>query len=285
MRRLSLTVLLFALAAPLAAQTETAGLVRLHGSVVPVYYAPGSLERASRLQMRVENLLREVTRQGRVTPSLTVWVLGREEWEAQGFAVPYGIATARSSGSVAYPAWADERSIELWRKLLGGELPLPAVSATHASPQSQATLEVADLLVETELLRSVLTASGLLPGGEPWLDIVLAEAAMRSLALRLDPVWGARQVELYRSLAPRLAATAISPAELASGQLSAEQRARLEAALVPAAERVLDAEGDDVVKALGKLRKRGDGRVRTDDVLDRWPGLADLGGRLEEALR
>lgn len=284
MRRTIATSLLALLAAAPLAATDPAGLVRLHGSVLAAHYSPGSLDRASRLQGRLDPLLRELGRQARLDPRLTLYVLDREAWEAQGLGVPYGLASARSIGTIAYPASADSRSIELWRKLLGGELPLAPEGATHVDPQAAAALDVADLMVDTELMRNLLGGMGLLPG-EPWLDVVVAQAAARSLMLRLEPVRSARLVELYRTLAPQLATVAVQPGELATGRLSAEQRARLEAALVPAAESVLDAEGNDVVKALARLHKQGKGRVSSAAVLKKWPSLTGLGGRLESALQ
>jgi hypothetical protein len=259
------------------------GLVRLHGPVLAAHYSPGALDRASRLQGRLDPLLRELARHARRDPRLTLYVLDREAWEAQGLGVPYGLASARNIGTVAYPASADERSIELWRRLLGGALPLAPQAATHTDPQQAAALDVADLLVETDLMRNLLTGLGLLPG-EPWLDVVLAQAAARSMMLRVDPVRNARLSELYRTLAPQLASVSIPPTALASGNFSPEQRTRLEAALAPAADSVLDADGNDVVKALTKLRKKGDGRISVEAVLERWPSLDGLGPRLRTAL-
>lgn len=267
-----------------AAANDPAGLIRLHGSVIAAHYSPGSLDRASRLQARLDPMLRELGRQTRLSPRLTLYVLDRESWERQGLGVPYGMASASSIGTVAYPASADERSIELWRRLLDGRIPLAPDAPTHTDPQQAAALDVADLLVETDLMRNLLSGLSLLPG-EPWLDVVLSQAAARSIALRIEPSRSARLSDLYRSLAPQLATVPIAPSELASGALGAEQRARLEAALGPAAETVLDADGNNVVKALAKLRKKGDGRVSTSAVLEHWPALAGLGPRLEQALR
>lgn len=264
-------------------QAQDGGLIRLRGSVVPTYYSPGSLDRASRLQGRLEALAREVGRQSKQEPALTLYVLGREAWEAQGLQVPYGIAVAQSAGTVAFPADADERSIELWQRLLAGALPLSPQGAAHSNPRETATLDVADLLVETELLRSMLGAVGLL-SGEPWLDVVLAQAAARSVQLRVDPSRPTRQGELYRSLAPQLAAVAVSSSDLEAGVWSPEQRLRLEAALSPAATAIVEAEGPSVIKALVKLKRKGDGRVDPATVVERWPALEGLEQSLQRAL-
>jgi hypothetical protein len=268
-------------AAPALAQDS--GLVRLRGSLVPTYYSPGSLDRASRLQGRLESIAREVGRQGKKDPSLTLYVLGREGWERQGLAVPYGIAVAQSSSTVAFPADADERSIELWRRLLGGALPLAPQGAAHSNPRETATLDVADLLVETELLRSMLGGIGLM-SGEPWLDVVLAQAAARSVQLRVDPARASRHAELYRSLAPQLASVVLTSADLATGTWTPEQRLRLEAALSPAAGAIVDAEGHGVVKALARMKRKGDGVIDASAVATRWPALEGLQESLSRAL-
>ena len=88
-----------------------------------VRYSPGALDRASHVQRRFALLAEDFRKWSKQPVPLSVVLLSRTDWEALDLAVPYGLPAHLANGEVALCAWGDLGTVNLWRSLLGGELP------------------------------------------------------------------------------------------------------------------------------------------------------------------
>lgn len=175
-RRLSLLVAL--LAAPSAARAEINmhSLLTLHGEPCSVRYTPGALDRAAHLQVRLQTLAHDYTRWGSRGYDFQGYVLSPEDWAAAGLAKPYGLPERAGPRALAAPAWGDEQSVALWKRLLGGPLPWTAEGMPiRGTAEEAASLQLADVVLQTETAR-IFVAEENLRGEEPWIAELTAHA-------------------------------------------------------------------------------------------------------------
>ena len=93
-------------------------LPELRGDFVSVRYTSGSLDRAVRVQRRLEPLVQDFSKWGGRFTGLSILLLARAEWKANGLEMPYGLPDTLG-GHLALPAWGDTGTAGLWRRLLG----------------------------------------------------------------------------------------------------------------------------------------------------------------------
>lgn len=260
----ALPLLAAAVLPAVAAETaETPYLLALEGPPATVRYSPGSLDRADRVQRRLTRLVAETGHRKLRQPLLVVELLRAEEWRQTGLAEPYGLPAISGAGSLALPAWGEAETVTLWRRLLDGWLPSIPGTPLRGSPAEAASLEGADLVGEVEASRIVLSRLGL-SGSEPWVDDLLACALAISALRRNEPGRWAEVRQLYSLLAARPEA------------LRDERLGRLR--FVAAAERIGAESGKLPAKPLLKMAAKSRGPLPAEDLLQRYPWLAEWRG-------
>jgi len=173
-------------AAPAAAPESTAdagspdlsNLLVLPGTEVEVRYAPDALDRAARLQMRLDALHKGYARLLRTPLRWKGMVLDAERWRRAGLGVPWGLPGRLGSDTFVAPARGDAESVARMRRLLGGALPTAAETPLFGTDEEAASLEVSDVLLQLDLARSFV-ATGRIWGDAPWVTGVLVHLAAR----------------------------------------------------------------------------------------------------------
>jgi hypothetical protein len=263
-----LAVVGLCLAAMAGAQVNIPSLLNLHADLAPVRYSPGSLDRAAHVQARLEALARDFSKWGTQRYVLQGYVLAPEDWAAAGLRRPYGLPERSGPRGIAAPAWGDEQSVALWRKLLGGELPWTGDMPVRGTNEEAASLSLSDVILQVESARSFVEGEHL-SGDAPWIgDLVAHAVALQAFtsheAARLDEIAG-----VWAHLAgnqPDLATCAAATAN-GSTQLACEAR-------FAAGARILLA--DDQMKTVRRLQKLSRKRALTEaSLVKEHPQLAD----------
>ena len=186
---------------PATAQTDPF-LLGLEGRRIALRYTPGSLNRAARLQSRLEEIAESVSRWSKTPLSLVVYLLSREEWGAAAMGLPYGFPDRMPLAGLALAAWGDEDSVRLWRGL-SGALPDTDVEPLWGTVAEAAALELTDNLGEVEAARILLEKAGIV-GERAWISDLAAHSVVSSTR-RSDIGRVARASEFYRALRARRA--------------------------------------------------------------------------------
>ena len=241
--------LLALLASPLAARQDALNnLLDLRGEVCPVRYSPGSLDRASHVQERLDTLVLDFRRWGQQAYRFQAYVLGPEDWAAGKLHRPYGLPERSGFSSLAVPAWGEEHSVALWKRLLGGELPWGGDLPLRGTPEEAASLGLSDIVLQLEVAHVFVASEGL-QGEEPWIgDVVAHVVALQAFAsheaVRLGEVTG-----FWNTLAAR---GKPSLADCASRPATVEAELACQGFYYEAARRIFD---DGGMGSLGKLKK------------------------------
>jgi hypothetical protein len=125
-----------------------------------VRYSPGALDRASHVQRRFALLAGDFKKWSKQEVPLAAVLLSRTDWEALDLAVPYGLPAHLANGEVALCAWGDLGTVQLWRGLLGGELPRLEGHPLYGSQIEASSLLLADLLSQGVAARTLLNRAG-----------------------------------------------------------------------------------------------------------------------------
>ncbi len=178
-----------------------ANLLRLPGSTVEVRYAPDALDRASRVQARLEALHALFSR---LSQRDLVWkgvVVDQYEWKRRALYGIWGVPVRLGSGTFVVPARGDEASIATTRWLLQGAPPDPGGEPLQGSREEAGSLVVSDLLLQLDIVRA-FAENAPLSGEEPWITGVLLQLAARYAWEKAEP---GRMLEIL-SLFDRFAA-------------------------------------------------------------------------------
>ncbi len=271
LRRLPLLVALLAVppAAP-AAEINQHSLLTLHGEPCSVRYTPGALDRAAHLQVRLQTLAYDYSRWGTRGYDFQGYVLSPEDWASAGLAKPYGLPERAGPRALAAPAWGDEHSVALWKRLLGGPLPWTAEGMpVRGTAEEAASLQLADVVLQTETARIFVEEENL-RGAEPWIAELTAHAvALQAFAsheevrlLEIQQVYDDLSAAGLPSLAVCPSASKVDATALACG------------AKFHAGARVLLAKsGLKTVRVLTKLAKKHGLSQAT--LLKEYPALAE----------
>jgi hypothetical protein len=160
-------------------------LLLLDDPRVSVRYPPDSLDRATRVQARLQALV-ELWKP--FTPRPLAWsavIVHRDAWERAGFG-GWGAPRRMGAGTFVVPAAGDAGTVAFARALLGGGLPQLPGDPLMGTRDEAASLMVCDLLLQLEAARE-LAASAPLAGDAPWVTGVLMHLAARYAWERAEP--------------------------------------------------------------------------------------------------
>ena len=200
-------------AAPAAATAGDAaiagldGLLVLPGTWVEVRYPPESLDRAARLQGRLE-ALQQLWK--KLTPAPLAWrgaAVDRARWTQLAPGWPWGLPVRIAGPIFLVPAHGDAETVATASWLLGGALPNPGGDPAQGSRDEAGSLLVCDALLQIEAARAFVATSGL-AGDEPWVTGVLVQLAARYAWEAAEP---GRMLEIV-GLFDRMAAAHGGPA-------------------------------------------------------------------------
>ncbi len=256
--------------------TPVRGLLELPSNVVVVRYSTGALDRAARLQSRLEEVYGLLAGWGRLGRPFSVLVLSPEDWRALGLAQPYGVPVRVNDFSLAVAAWGNPETVALWRNLLGGPVPPVRDFSARGSGEEVATLHLADALLEFELCRTFVRVHDLASAAEgPWLSDLLAHVACAGAEdLRAEPV----AVPLRAALAVVLAAQAQNeptPPDLAAYSSTLEPVAwmRYQAHFIRGAQQIWHRTAKQGIKKMLRLRRRAEHPLTFAELEKPFPEL------------
>lgn len=254
-----------------AARIARLPLLDLRGDLVSVRYSAGALQRASQIQDPFELLVAEFAKWSGQKNRIGVLLLSREEWEAAGIAMPYGLPARVHGSNVASAAWGDPATVDLWGRLLGWDMPAVDDAPLRSTSEEAASLVAADLLGLFEGARILMEQAGY-GGTEAWVGEVLAHTVAATVIARAPGAGMAGAARLYGNLA---ATRADSPPPLANYRsgLSIEEWLWFQASFFEAARMILDEERRGTGKSVVKLARKNDGRVSRADLIGRYPML------------
>lgn len=248
-------------------------LLRLPGDRAHVRYTPGSLDRAANLQTRFELASRFFERWASRPIEHTSYVLQRDEWAQAGFSVPYGVPVRVGRWGIAAPAFGDDGSVELWSRLLGGELPAVAGVPLQGTPREAASVAVADVLAQLLLAEALVDELGI-AGDEHWVRGLMAHVVNEALVRRLEPHRAADLDRLWEGFAAA-ASDGHRSARDYGPDLGLAEWLWYQVQLREGARLVVEDEGKDVVEKMLKLRRRDGGVLDGDRLLHKYPRLGD----------
>lgn len=294
MRRLILVLVLFAvlplLANPLLANSPSDGgthkaptrlhsppegayLVNLPGDFATVRYTPFSLDRAARLQSRLELALRSWERWTGHKVAVTAFVLTREEWERSGYTVEYGVPVRVGRAAIAAPALGDDGTVALWSDVLEGMLPQVQGAPMRGSPQHASTMVLADIVAQLLAAEIVVDEAGL-AGNENWVRGLTTHVASLDFVRRKE---GARLPDLdamYRLIIQRRGEKIMSSRDYQPG-LDLGDWLYFQAYFHFGAQAIISKEGKGSLKKLRKLGKKDGGVLQADRLLRHYTDLND----------
>ena len=260
------------------------GPTRIHGEPAGSYYLPlpgdyanfrysfGSLDRAANLQSRFELALRLLERWADKHVEIVVYVLTREEWEASGYTVEYGVPVRVGRAGIAVPALGDDGTVALWSRVLDGMLPRIEGVPIRGTPQHAATLELADIVAQLLMAEIVIDEVGL-AGDSVWLRSLSTHVASVDFGRRREPGRLLDLDTMYRVIHER------QPRRFSARDYTADLDLRdwlwFQGRFHFGASLMLEREGKGTLKRLRKLAKKDDGVLRGDRVLRDFRGLED----------
>ncbi len=248
-------------------------LLRLRGDDVTLRYTPGALDRAARLQYRIEPTLRAFHRWVDAKLKLEVFVLSRREWEDVGYTVPYGIPVRVGKLGLAVPAAGDDGTVRLWSELLKGALPVVPGNPIRGTPREVATMALADFIFQLLVSEILVDETGL--GGDAyWVRSLMTHLTSVDLHQRYETVRMEDLDLMYSFLSRETGAKAFTAGEYVPG-VGLREWFWFQAQFHFGAQTILAKEGKGALKKMKKLRKKSGGALRGADLLERYEGLHD----------
>jgi hypothetical protein len=284
-RARSLVIVVFSLlppATPAAADANLPSLLNLRGARSTVRYSPGSLDRAAHVQARLDALAEDFATWGGGQRELLAFVLGPEDWQAAGLLRAYGLPELTGpagNAGIALPAWGDDRTIAVWRALLGtagGPLPWSAGTPVRGTPEEAASLAAADLLAQIDLAREFVDRARL-AGGPPWIRELLAATVARAAFERHEAERRQEIVDFFGALARGAASAGAAGGALIGyrDDLPYPERVAASGRFFAAAGFLLDRDRAKTVPRLMKLAGKNGRPLAPGDLLPRYPGLKE----------
>lgn len=185
-------------ASPLVDAPALDDLLTLPGERVSVRYPPGALDRAARIQLRLEAFHKLWEGFVPVPLAWSAALLSREQWEGAGLG-PYGSVVRPGPGEFLLPSEGDAGTVAFVRALTGGSIPDPGVDPMLGTREESGSLIVSDLLLELEAARDFVAAAPL-RGDVPWASGVLLQLVMRYTWDRLEPTQTLLYVALFDAI-------------------------------------------------------------------------------------
>ena len=239
-------------------------LLRLGGDRAHIYYVPGSLDRAANLQNRMEVVGQAFQKWSKRPVELVVFLLSPREWEEAGIDVEYGIPVRVGMAAIAAPSRGSPATVALWSELLNGRLPTVIGTPILGTSEELASMMVSDVLVQV-LAGEILVDFMGLYAKEVWMRGVVAHLAALAVA-RVKGTDRTQDLEFfYRQHLSRHSPKTYSLRDY-SNDLSFEDWLYFQAQFHFAARAIFDKEGKDAIKKMGKLKKKGNGLIPTDQL-------------------
>jgi len=171
-----------------------AGLLTLPGRSVDVRYSSDSLDRAARLQSRLEalhGLWQPLTRRPLIFEGVAVT---RDDWQrlelakrlAPGRASDWGLPVELGAGRFVVPARGDAESVAALVARFGRPLPDPGGDPLVGTREEAGSLIAGEVLLQLGAARRFVAVAGL-DGEEPWIAGVLAHLAARYAWESVEP--------------------------------------------------------------------------------------------------
>ncbi len=245
-------------------------LLTLPGNRVEVQYTPGSLDRAARLQTRLQLVTRTFSRKADQELSVVVYMLSREEWEQAGYPVSYGIPVRVGTQGIAVPAAGDEGTVTLWKGLLQGALPQVRGLPLRGTPEQASTMVMADLMSQLLVSEILVDVTGL-TGDAPWVRGLMTHTSFLYGIRQHDPGRTGDLDVMYRRLAQASGNQRWSARDYGP-ELALADWMWFQAALHFGAQTILDEEGKGTLKKLRKVGRKEKG-LEGDSLLLRYEGL------------
>lgn len=248
------------------------GLLELAGGRVWARYEPGALDRASRVQWRLDPSLLRFERLTRRPQAILVTVVGRDRWRVFAGAEPYGFPVRREPGQFLVAAEADGELVSEVERFLGGPLPLLEGEPLRGTREEVGALAVLDVLLQIDVCLDFVERAGPRTD-EPWGVGLLAQWLAR-LAFEEE---GAGRISEVALLLDRIA-TGLSPPEPRSladyrPETPWRERAWFEARLLRGADLLWVEEGNrGSERRFYRWFERGK-PVRTTDLEHQYPSL------------
>lgn len=260
---------------PLAGQVGSVGnepyLMELRTKRVMFRYTPGALDRATRLEDPLELLVANVASWTKQPIALLTVLLSREEWGQVGVKVPYGLVGHLGPHDVVLPAWGDEQTIQLWRDLLGHELPSPLEMPYGGNSLAYASLNMTDHAMYPAAARVLLLKAGF-AGDRDWVEGVTAHVVSLSVLKSGAPT----RLPEARYFWQSLLATGGGPAARSLAAAAAGgpgDRLWLEASYFAAAWEVVAFGGKSAGKDILKVARKNGNTITAADLLRDHPSL------------
>ena len=254
----------------LYSQPRAVSLIQLAGDLANVRYVYGSLDRAARLQSRLELTLRSFERWTGARLKLDLYVLSRLEWEESRYDLAYGLPLRVGRLSLAAPALGDDGTVALWSDVLHGALPRVAGMPLRGTPEQAATLALADVVVQI-LLSEILVDELHLGGDQHWVRGLVTHVACRDFYRRHDPGRLGDLEAMYALLSRDRAPRAMSARDYGP-ELGLRDWLWFQAQFHAGAGVILEKTGKGALKKIRKLAKKGGG-LTGERLLREWKPL------------
>lgn len=243
----------------------------LPGDFATMQYSLGQLDRAARLQFRLEPQLRAYRRWLNLELDVTAHVLTRRHWDEGRIDMPYGVPVRVGRSGLAAPAESDEAAGRLWAGL-GVTLPSSTSPSLRGLGQQGPTLVMADFLSQLLTAEIVVDQIPGLAGNKHWVRGFVTHLTLVSYFARTEEE-SLRDLDLFftQVLAQphdRLAASDYHPDVQLGDWLWFQAR------FYRGAKLLAEDEGRDVLKKMLKLRKRNGGLLTDAALLGKYKGLS-----------
>jgi hypothetical protein len=262
---------------PFAAAAPPPGfdaLVLLPNESVPVFYPPGALDRAARVQQRLVALRRHWQRISTRPLAWKALVLRRDDWERAGLGAAYGAPRRLAPGLFAIPAAGDAGTVALARSLVGGQLPDPGVDPFVGTREETASLVVSDLLLQLEAARELVAAAPL-AGEEPWVGAILGQLAVRLGWERIERGMTLPYVALFDAIAGAQGGPRARRLADYRGELSFEAELWYQAQFVRGADAIWVGAGELGAARLLRKAARAAAPIAAAELEENYPALGD----------
>ena len=235
-------------------------------------YTPGALDRATRLEDPLELLVGDIASWTNQSVNLLTVLLSREEWGRVRVDMPYGLPGHLGPHDVVLPAWGDAETVELWRGLLGHELPSPMDMPYGGNSMAYASLNMTDTVMLPEAAKAMLRKAGFF-GDRPWVDGVTAHVVALSVLKHGAPARMPEARYVWQSLLTQGGGPAARSLEDAVAGGPAE-RLWLEATYFMAAWEIVAAEGKSAGKSILKTARKNGNTILAASLIREHPSLA-----------
>lgn len=209
---------------------------------------------------------------GKQPMTLSALVVTREQWDRAALSRPFGVPLAVSFNTVAAPGVGDAKTVALWERWMGSDLPrLPGnpLNGTHSEASS---LSLSDMVMQREIA-GMYADQLLLTRDSVWVRSVVSHLISLALFERFEAIRMAEIVAAWTRLGGQLPILV----DLAGGAANAPVEAMMadEAVYFKAAYSIYSDMGR---KAVNKVFKAGGkpGGIDAEGMLELFPSLLGM---------